>query len=1121
MKKFIIFFLMVFLYLGNSQARTEATLAKTTAGDIFSLAVDAVSATSASEYIIKNYDCSNGNVILSVGNPQPGEVYFWFDATSTLDSIDILHRGQQFVVNTNGTYVLGVWPGGIPTSLNPATQLASEEVTIYLPFTAKIVSITSGAANPYNIGIQGTSTISFKVEVPENPTLADFTYQWYLNGIPVANSDTVRGDSTHYTFPLRTGAGTYHVTVKATHRVTGCVATSTSWQVNVSSSIAVNIFGRSSACQGDVVTLHAQVDDGSTIAYRYQWLRNGNYLVGQNDPYGNFTFLADTFPGTSYFSVRITRDGCEITDSPEFAFVLEENHIEINPIIHRCPYVHATLVADYYSTMGNNPYKWAWFEITPSDTIALDTTYVNYIDVDTSGLYYVEAIFRGAVCGTVSDTINLDLSGYRAITGIVIETEQHSICSGGQIGILASILDEYGVKYVDTTFTYTWYKDGFIMPDARFARIYESYMAVDDDTTYHRYAASINIDGCDIPVYMDSVMILRNPLVIIDGLHHFCAEPLGSTIDNVALIAWVDGEANLGRFAWYVNGQRRVEIDPITFLPIDPFGWYYHEQWAGTTEPYNVIVEYQNAYGCSAFSAPHTFYVHTPPIVNITTPEDTICTPVDGLVIPKVLLTANLNDYNEDMYTYQWFNDSIANPAKLIDGATQSTYLAPIVAGENYFSVHLVQTNSGCKGNNRYMVYGTTPPVVDSITVDVDTVCRGRQVTFQAHISGGVTGGEVYTWYRDEVIIPNANQRIYIEYPQTDDNDVTTHIYNVVVTQHATACTSVLDPANNVTIVVKPNPTVVVEGDGIVCAEGHDNIKLRANVYPTTPAHGTYQYQWFEENRAIMPGGDADTLYVTKPYRDYPYNFHVIVSNDYGCSVESTVFPVLVMAAPVVTVTSTETLICEGGEVTMTANLNDYNMSMLTYQWYKDSIHASSLIAGATRSTYTTAVGATTTFFVQVDQLQSLCTTPASVTITVVPRPLIDTITLSVYEICEGRQVRVTAYIDPVQHGVTGSPYTYTWFRNGQLIEGVTGPSFDEAPFTFDQDNTYYIYSAYVTQLAAGCTSAEKAAAQLNVYRNPRPVIEGDLHICETDSVFLIANVDTTSRPVGTLHYTW
>jgi hypothetical protein len=58
---------------------------------------------------------------------------------------------------------------------------------------------------------------------------------------------------------------------------------------------------------------------------------------------------------------------------------------------------------------------------------------------------------------------------------------------------------------------------------------------------------------------------------------------------------------------------------------------------------------------------------------------------------------------------------------------------------------------------------------------------------------------------------------------------------------------------------------------------------------------------------------------------DNPYIFTVVVTNANGCQKESAPFYVYVNTAPVVQVTSTETLICEGGEVTMTTNLADYN----------------------------------------------------------------------------------------------------------------------------------------------------------------------------------------------------
>jgi hypothetical protein len=211
---------------------------------------------------------------------------------------------------------------------------------------------------------------------------------------------------------------------------------------------------------------------------------------------------------------------------------------------------------------------------------------------------------------------------------------------------------------------------------------------------------------------------------------------------------------------------------------------------------------------------------------------------------------------------------------------------------------------------------------------------------------------------------------------------------------------------------------------------------------------------------------------------------------------------VYVNAAPVVTVTSTETDVCVGGEITLTAHLNDYNADMLTYQWYADGV----LIPGATSINYTTVVDETTIFTVEILQLTSLCVTPASYIINVYPDPVIANITLTETQICEGGQVTVTANLEP-ETGVPGSAYTYTWFRNGELMPGITAASFTESPVTVDGDYTGYTYAAFVNQAAAGCQSNLVESALLNVYGNPRVTISGDAHICESDSVFLVANV--------------
>jgi hypothetical protein len=74
------------------------------------------------------------------------------------------------------------------------------------------------------------------------------------------------------------------------------------------------------------------------------------------------------------------------------------------------------------------------------------------------------------------------------------------------------------------------------------------------------------------------------------------------------------------------------------------------------------------------------------------------------------------------------------------------------------------------------------------------------------------------------------------------------------------------------------------------------NINLTANAYPVPGVGGNYTYQWFEDNVAIT-GATSANYVTTKLYREYPSHFSVIVTNQYGCSVESEVFSVIVNAS--------------------------------------------------------------------------------------------------------------------------------------------------------------------------------------------------------------------------------
>ena len=213
------------------------------------------------------------------------------------------------------------------------------------------------------------------------------------------------------------------------------------------------------------------------------------------------------------------------------------------------------------------------------------------------------------------------------------------------------------------------------------------------------------------------------------------------------------------------------------------------------------------------------------------------------------------------------------------------------------------------------------------------------------------------------------------------------------------------------TITVLPNPVLELVTDPIVCDTLENNIVMYANVTPAPTS--SYSFTWYEDNQVLadgtMMGEHNDSIKLTRPYRDYPYSFSVELVNAYGCTVrdDATIY---VNDNPIVHATVTDDTLCIGGEITLTANLDDYNADMLEFHWYDNG----QLIGTATELTYTTVptIGEHR-YNMTALQRNSLCIASSdTVVVLVKPDPVISQVVLSDYIACEGAQVRVEAIAD-------------------------------------------------------------------------------------------------------------
>jgi hypothetical protein len=923
---------------------------------------------------------------------------------------------------------------------------------------------------------------------PTGTLQGDESYVWYRNGILIEGAT----GSIIYDTPV---SGNNDFIYVYGVQVNTCTSASVYDTVYVYPNPDVVIDGTPIICTDTAIELKARIrNDYPTANLTYQWYLAGNAIADATTDTLSYDASYSEHPYLFMVEVK-NENGCKVESDPYAVYVNDTLIIEItvdNETV--CEGAEVTFTGHLDNpNVPDLTYQWFKNDVAIHGAREITLT-TNVMEGDTFMLVVSD---RNGGCQMTGYAPELNF--IRLTTDIVainLSSNSHSICDGAQVHVTAYLIDNEGRQYIDTTFNYKWYKNGFLMPLVTGPHFSESLLTVDGDTTEFVYTVKLDIPGCDGFYFHDSdtIVVRRNPIVVIEGDHHICET------SNVNLLAWTDGIANTdATIRWYRNGQLRSASNN---------SYVYNEYSRPNTDPYVFTVEVSSGNGCSAISEPFEVTVHELPNVNITSTETEICR--DG----EITMIANLDNYNETDMTFQWYKGQYIQDS-IIPGATRIDYTTTVNQTMDYI-IYVEQATSACQGLDTITITVNDRPEVVSIDIDKDTICEGAQVTLNATIQGGVTGGEVYTWYRNNELIAGVTGASFTESPLTVDYDVTNYTYNVVVSQTASGCVSILDASREVELVVKPNPTVVVVGDPIVCEEGIDNVTLVANAYPAAAA-GTYAIQWFEDNTPIA-NADQDTLRMTKPFRSYAYNFHVVLSNEYGCSVESDVYNVAVNAAPVVYISASETEICEGGEITLSADLDNWHANMLAFQWFADG----DSIPGATSLTYTTTVNSTTEFTFKAYQITSQCLAISNaVTVNVNLDPVIARVEISETQICEGGMVTVTAVMDPNTLGVEGSHTIYTWYKNNILMEGVTGASFTESPVTVDGDYTAYTYSVYATQDASGCQSAMATSATLNVLANPRVMISGDHHICETDTAFLIANVDTASRPVGILHYTW
>jgi gliding motility-associated-like protein len=414
--------------------------------------------------------CVGSSVTLSIDNPtSPVSPAFYSNLTYLWYKDGVLitgpgSNGTSYIVSTIGKYK-------VVTNYGTCTASSisfSNEVT---------VSSIGGGAIP-NITSSGGTEVCFgstNLDVPSGFT----TYKWFLNGtlIPLATTRTyVASQPGSYTAELSNSS---------------CAVTTPAIVLKpVVISASVNVPSTSVIYPGETKTITATT---SGLVPTFQWFLNGTAITGAVSSSYNATEAGN-------YKVQITQtSGC--VTSVEVPFVLENpiNYsLAINSSTSYTACNNTTVKLDISNFTANliggssasvlsqtNIGTYQWYK----DNIMLIGQNANTITVTSalgSGMYKLIINFtNGTTTSVTSPDFKIVLKPDPLTEFVNISTTDTVLCIVGDTRTLFS-----NVSIPVTGMTYTWFKDGSILPSATAANLTTSDLGI--------YKVVVKYNSCDI-----------------------------------------------------------------------------------------------------------------------------------------------------------------------------------------------------------------------------------------------------------------------------------------------------------------------------------------------------------------------------------------------------------------------------------------------------------------------------------------------------------------------------------------------------------------------------------------------------------------------------------------------
>lgn len=441
--------------------------------------------------------------------------------------------------------------------------------------------------------------------------------------------------------------------------------------------------------------------------------------------------------------------------------------------------------------------------------------------------------------------------------------------------------------------------------------------------------------------------------------------------------------------------------------------------------------------------------------------------------------------------TYQWLNGGTP-----VSGETNPTYTPSSLTNGEQISV--VMTSSapcvtGSPDTSNIVTMSVSSTVTASVTIgDPGYVCSGDTVILTTTSSGGGSTPS-FQWYKGGSPISGATSSTYNSTSLVNGDQI-----SVVMTSSSSCATGSPATSNVITMSVSPSVTasVTINDPGAICFGQNVTFHASASDSGSSPT-----YQWYKGAAPIS--GATDSTYSSSALANGD-QIYVIMKSNAPCvtnPVDTSNVDIMSVSAavnPTVTITASDTSICQGDTVTFTATSSGGGTSP-TYQWW---INGSKVGTNSTGFITSILTNHDTVKVVMVSS--SSCATTDTVTSNAVVMTVKSStvasvqVTASDTAICSGESVAFTAV------PANGGTPSYQWWLNGAKV-GSNSASYASSSLG-DKDTVKVVMTS--TQACVTGSPATSNAIVMTVKSSITPsvtIAASDTAICQGDTVTFTA----------------